>query len=197
VGLDLHEIVVLAEDLLVPARRLPGLGEVARADGPRDLRVQAAREHEQPLGVLGQQLLVHPRLVVEALEIGLGDQLDEVAVAGDVADEDGQVVGALVTAVLRAPLGARARRDVELAADDRLHARLHRRLVELDRAEEVAVVGQRDGREVEVLGLLDELLELGGSVEEAVLRVDVQVDELGVVHDGSATRARWWPGACW
>ena len=46
------------------------------------------------------------------------------------------------------------------------------------------MVGQRDGRELQLLGLGDELLELGRPVEEAVLRVHVQVDELGVVHEG-------------
>jgi hypothetical protein len=46
------------------------------------------------------------------------------------------------------------------------------------------VVGERERRELEVFGFRDELLELGRAVEEAVLRVDVEVDELGVRHFG-------------
>jgi hypothetical protein len=44
-------------------------------------RRHAAREHDQPVVVLGQQIEVDPRLVVVALEEALRDQRDEVAVA--------------------------------------------------------------------------------------------------------------------
>ena len=68
--------------------------------------------------------------------------------------------------------------------------------VEIDRAEEVAVVGERDGREPELLGLLDELLELGGAVEQAVLGVDVQMDELACAASSSrSTPTRSWTAA--
>jgi hypothetical protein len=40
------------------------------------------------------------------------------------------------------------------------------------------VVGQRDGGEAEPFGRLHQLVELGGAVEEAILRVDVEVDEI-------------------
>ena len=131
--------------------------------------------------MLGEQILVDAGLVVEALEVRLGNELDQVAIADVVPDQDGEVVRALVAAILRATLLARPGRDVELAADDGLDAGFRRRLVEVDRAEEIAVVGERDGRELEVLGLLDEFLELRGAVEEAVLGMDVQMDEVAVL----------------
>ena len=196
VGLDLHIVVIAPEDLLVPARRLLRLLEIAARQRPRDLGVQAAGEHEQAVGVPGQQLAVHARLVIEALEVRLRDELDEVLVAGEVAHEDREVVGAFIAPVLRAALRVLARRHVELGAEDRLDPRFLGGEVEIDPAEKVAVVGERDGRELEVLGLLDQLLELGGAVEQAVLRVHVEVDEFGVLHDGAVTRARWWRGAC-
>jgi hypothetical protein len=92
------------------------------------------------------------------------------------------MIGALVAAVLRAPLLAAARRHVQLGAEDGLDAGLLRSQVEIDATEEVAVVGEGDGRKLEVLRLLHQLLELGGAVEEAVLGVDVQMDEFGVLH---------------
>ena len=197
VGLDLHEVVVLAEDFLVPPGGLPRPRGVARAERARDLGVETAREHEQAGRVLGEQLLVHARLVVETLQVGLGDELDQVPVASEIAHQHGQVVGALVATVLGAALGPPAGGDVELAAHDGLDPGLLGGQVEIDGAEEVAVVGERDRRELQALGLGHELLELGGAVEEAVLRVDVEVDEVGVLHGGRATRARWWPEACW
>src|SRR5262249_7145696 len=179
---DLHEVMVLAEDLLVPAGGLPGLRGVAGAQHPRHLGVQAPREDQEPVGMPGQELAIDPRLVIEPLEERPRDQLDEVLVARAIADQHGEMVGALVAPVLRAPLLAAARRDVELAADDRLDAGLHRRVVEIDRAEEIAVIGQRDRRELELLGLGDELLELGGAVEQAVLGMHMEVDEVAVLH---------------
>src|SRR5688572_32760907 len=95
------------------------------------------------------------------------------------------MVGALVAAVLGAALLAPARRHVQLGAQDGLDARLLRGEVEVDPAEEIAVIGQRDGGELEVFGLLHQLFELGGAVEEAVLGMDVEMDEFGVLHPAS------------
>ncbi len=92
------------------------------------------------------------------------------------------MVGALVAAVLGASLFSASGRDVELAAEDRLDAGLLGRVVEVDRAEEVAVIRERDGRELQLLGLVDQLLELGGTVEQAVLGMNVQVDEFAMLH---------------
>src|SRR5207247_1485656 len=78
---DLHEVVVSADDLLVPARDLLRLLRLALAEKARDFRVEAPREDDEPVGVLGEELPVHPGLVVEAFEVGLRDQLDEVLVA--------------------------------------------------------------------------------------------------------------------
>ena len=179
VRLHLHEVMVLAEDLLIPACRLERLGLVTRGELTAHLGIEAPGEHEEPVGVLGEELPVHARLVVVALEVGLGDEPHEIGVAGLVAHEDGAVAGALVAAVLSRPLEAAPRRDVELRAEDGLHARLHAGRVEIDAAEEVAVVGQGEGGEAQLLRALDELLEARGAVEQAVLRVDVQVNEIG------------------
>ncbi len=196
VGLHLHEVVVLAEDLLVPARRLPRLGLLPRRQEAAHLRVEASGQHEQTVRVLGEQLPVHPGLVVEALQVGLRDQLHEVGMARAVADQHGAVARALVAAVLARALEPAAGRDVQLAAQDRLHPGLLAARVEVHAPEEIAVVGERDGGESQRLGLADELLELGRAVEQAVLRVDVQVDEVGVlfhVQRAFLTPTRW----CW
>src|SRR3989441_12722618 len=84
-----------------------------------------------------------------------------------------------------------ARGHVELAAQDRLDAGLLGGQVEVDGAEEVAVIGERQRRELELLRALDELLELRRAVEQAVLGMDGQVDELAVLHQVAATPVRW------
>src|SRR5205085_7962018 len=173
---------VLAEHFLIPPRGLAGLDGLTRADLPRDLAVETAGEHDEAVGMLREQLAVHARLVVEALEVRLGHELDQVLVPGVIPDQDGQMVGAFVAAVLGATLLPASRRDVELAPEDRLDRRFLRREIEIDAAEEVAVVGERERLETEVLRLLDQLLNLRGAVEEAVLGVDVEMHEVGCGH---------------
>ena len=130
--------------------------------------------------MLAQELEVDARLVVEALEVALRHQGHQVAVAGRVHREQQQVVDRVEAAlVLRALLllEAGAARDVGLAAEDRLHARGARLLVELRRAEQVAVVGHADRALPQLLHLREERRELDRAVEQRVLRVQVQMDE--------------------
>jgi hypothetical protein len=54
---------------------------------------------------------------------------------------------------------------------------LERRHVPLDRARERAVVGERDGRHLELGGPSGERRNAAGPVEDRVLGVDVEVDE--------------------
>ena len=103
-------------------------------------RRQADRQI-RPLECCGEQVLIDARLVIEAFEVAGGDQLDEVAIALLVFAEQHQVVvavgiGAGLVALLR---------DVDFAADDGMDAVGLGRVVELDRAEEVAVIGHGDG----------------------------------------------------
>jgi len=46
------------------------------------------------------------------------------------------------------------------------------------------VVGEGQGRELQRLGALDQLLETGRAVEQAVFRMDVQMDEVDVFQSG-------------
>jgi hypothetical protein len=81
--------------------------------------------------------------------------------------------------VLRALLllEARAGGDVGLATDDRLHARCARLLVELDRAEQVAVVAHADRALAERLHLIEQRRQLDRAVEQRILGVQVKMRE--------------------
>jgi hypothetical protein len=70
--------------------------------------------------VLLEQLLVDARVVVEAVEVGLGGEEAEVGVALLVLGQEDEVVGHLLRAV-RPALGAG---DVGLHAEDGLDARI-------------------------------------------------------------------------
>jgi hypothetical protein len=73
---------------------------------------------------------------------------------------------------------------VKLAAEDGLDPGRAGVLVEVDGAEEVPVIGEGERREAQVRGPLDQTLQAGRAVEEAVLRVDVEVNEVASVRHG-------------
>ncbi len=122
--------------------------------------------------MLGQQLPVDPRLVVVALEVAQRGQAYEVGVALIGLSQKSQVCVALL---LRLAIVG----DVDLAADDGLHAVLARLPRELDRPGERAVVGERHGRHLESRRLGRQLRDPARPVENRILGVDMQMDEGG------------------
>ncbi len=142
--LHLEEEVPAAEQVLVfvgdPARLVVAVGEKSFVH----VATQTGGEADETLRVPGEQILVDARLVIEAFEEACGDQADEVAVALLVfAEQDEVVIAVGVAAGFEALPG-----DVDLATDDRVDAFVARLVVELDRAEEVAVVRHGDGGHV-------------------------------------------------
>ena len=77
----------------------------------------------------------------------------------------------------RLTLGQLAGCDVSLVTDDRVQSAGRALAVELDRPVQVAVVGQGDGVHALVFGVLDQLGDAVGAVEQAVMAVAVQVNE--------------------
>ena len=70
-------------------------------------------------------------------------------------------------------------RDVDLAADHRMDAVLLGLVVELDRAEEVAVVGHGDGGHLLLGHDVHQLRDLAGSIEQRVVGVAMKMNERG------------------
>ncbi len=180
VVLDL-EVVAVAEDLQVLGRELAALRVVVGGERAVDLAREAAARRDEPAVQLPQEILVDARLEVEALLVRQAHHFAEVLVALHVHGEQDHVEVApglvVVAALLLAALGAAAGSEVHLASDDRLDGVRHARLVELDRAEHVAVVGHRDRRHPERLHLRDQLRDLVGAVEQTVLRVEMEMHE--------------------
>ena len=178
---------------IVPARkhlrvRFGGLARLVHAILPepsRDLTRQASRQHDQSVRQLGENVLVDARLVVEAVLVRRRQQPAKISVTLAILREDYQVEVAAAVEVVAArnlrAIGALARREIHLASDDRLDADRFRLLIELDRAEHVAMVGHRDRFHPRRLGVLDQRPDFVGAVEKAVLRVDVKMDE---THSG-------------
>src|ERR1019366_126296 len=177
---ELDEVTVLPEYVAIFQGRLLRAVVVAHPEPLRDLRIQAARERDDPLVILLEKLPVHARLVIEAGQERLGHEPRQVPVAVRRLDEERQVV-VVPLAVERLhvlAIEARPGRDIRLDAEDRLDARLERGRLKLVRPEHVPVVGDRHGIHPGRLHLLDQVLEPVRAVEKGVLRVQVKVDEV-------------------
>ena len=191
VVLELEEEAVLAEDVAVLAGDLAGQLPVVDLERLGDLAAEARGEADEALAVLREVLAVDARLVVVAVDVGVGDEAAEVLVAAVVLGQEDQVEGLAVGLALL--VGHRPAGDVGLDADDRLDALVLRGLVERDGAVEGAVV--RDGHRIHALGgrRVDQLRDPAEAVEQAEFGVDVEVGEVVGSqgrHGGSMVAAR-------
>ncbi len=153
----LEDVAHAREDLSTP-------GLTFFEDGLGHDSAHAAGQCDDPLGPGRKLLHGHGH----SLNLTPGHDADQVAVALGRRRQERQVV-----AVPAAPRG------INLASEDGVDLRLFRRLVEGNRAKHVAVIGDGDGGHSPGRDTLDEVLHLHRSVEKRILRVNVQVDELG------------------
>ena len=144
-----------------------------------DLAFEASGEADQAAGVFGEKFLADARLVVKAVQRGFRGDLHQVAVAFFVLSKYQQVV---VGIALRRRAMVVFLADVELATDDRLHAGVFGRIDEVDCAKNVAMVGHGHGGHAHLFHALAKFLDVTGAVEHGVVRMQVQVDELGHVR---------------
>jgi len=83
----------------------------------------------------------------------------------------------VVTARRLGTVKTAARSQVGFTTDNRLDALLFRLGEELDGAEHVAMIGHRDGRHSRLPGMFEQGADLVRPIEQAVLSVDVEMDE--------------------
>ena len=190
VVLDLDVEVLLAEDLLIPGAEPLGLGRLAVEDVVGKLGRGAARQADQPLGVPLEDLLVDPRLVVEAFQKRERRQPHQVAKARGVSGEQRQVER-------RAPGPIRRRRLRSVRCPGATYASSPTIGIdpgrlglaeELDGAVEIAVIGQRQRGHAERLGALDQVRDLARAVEQAVMAVAMEMDERPAGHRDAHSR---------
>ena len=176
VVLQLQEEAILAEDVAVLAGELAGQLPVVGFERLRDLAAEAGGQPDQPLTVAGEMVAIDARLVIVAVDVGVGDEPAEVPVADEILGQQDQMEGLGVGLALL--VGHRPAGDIGLHADDRLDALGPGRLVERDRAIQRAVV--RDGHRIHALlrRRIDQLRDPAEAVEQAELGVHVEVREV-------------------
>ena len=189
VVLELDEHVVAPKDFLQPRSGALGFVVVIAQQRLQHMAAKASSGGDDSFMVTIQQLPVHTRLVVVALQESLTRQFDEVAIARVVFTQQRHVVVQLATRFgvaarvinfgttsLR-PLEARLVRHVGLGADDGVDASATSRLIKLKDSVHVAVVGDADGRLAVTDGAFDQIINSSGPVEHRKLGMHMKVSE--------------------
>ena len=149
---QLDEEVLLAEDVAVGRRRLQGFCGISVGERAVHLSLEAPAQGDEAARVAGEKVPVNTGLVVESVQMSGRGDLDEIAVSLVIGRKERHVVGSILAAVGGLPVEHRSGSDIDLASDNRFHSRLFRGLVELHRPEQNPVVGERDGRHLQLLG---------------------------------------------
>ena len=179
VVLDFDEVVFAAEDFheatAGPSRLLVAVVQEVL----RDERGEAAGEADQAVGVFREGFKIGARFVVKTLQMRVGNELQEILVAGEILRDEAEMKHALAVLVGAAVfLEAGGFNEVEFAADDRLDALGLGGVVELDRTVKIAVVGEREGLHPQLRRAIHQPVDPARAVEEAVVGMDVEVDEI-------------------
>ena len=150
------EKVATVQQFLVPRGGVARSVHLALHNRLRHLAAWTARQHNQAFAMLLENLAVDARLVVEAFEVCLRDELDKVVIATLVVGEHSHVEGRLIVG---AAFVTAVRGDVHLAADDGLDSMLVGNLIEVDRSVHAAVVGDCEAVHAEFFGAENEVFE--------------------------------------
>jgi hypothetical protein len=141
--------------------------------------------------MLRQRLEVRAGLVIEAAEVGVGDELQQVLVAGQVAREQSEMedVFSFVgpTCAVEAGVGG----QIKFATNQRFDALGLRLVVKVDGPVEVAVIRQRQRGHPQRCGPIHQAVDPARAVQQAIVAVYMKMNEIGVFvrHAGSRSLA--------
>ena len=164
--------IVVAEYFLVP-RGCPGkIVASPFQDESGQFPVSTAGKGNKPVVMKLEKLLINPGLIVKSLEVARSDQLEQIAVAPFVLDQQSEMMEGLASWLPATAIGLG---DIDFAADDRFYASFLSCYIEIDDAVHVAVVSDSKAIHAQFLGPGDKLGDAAHAVEQAILGVNVKV----------------------
>ena len=138
-----------------------------------DVSRQTCAQGDEAPGILPKQILVHPRLIVEAVAVALGNDLHQVPVALIVLRQEHQMPHVLV--LLDVLVEAGPGRRIDLTADHRPDPLLPALPVEIDDAEHDAVIRDRKGIHAQFLRPGHQIPDPGSAVQQTVFGMYVKM----------------------
>ena len=161
--LHLEKEVFRAKDVPEGGGRFTRLAGLFGTQTGRHLALEATAESDQAFGVLGEQFLVDPRFVVEALRIAGRDQLDQVVIPSQIlAQQDQMIVGLAGSAAAGMTTSGG---DIDLAAENRFDVALARLIVKDDAGKQITVLGDGQRGRSGLLGVVQQLADPAGAVQ--------------------------------
>ena len=163
-----------------PVQRQPFLllATPLRVEQSRHLSRQAACRADQPLGVGCQIVGVDARLVVIAVQLGVGADLEQIAIPGLVLRQQQQVVAFLVVYGVAAGHRPSPAGQIGFDTDHRVDAGGAAGAEEGNHPVHCPVVGQRQRGLAQRLGALYQLVDPAQAVEQRELGVYVKMNKI-------------------
>ena len=180
VVLDFDEVVFTSEDFHEASAGLACLLVAVVQEMLRHDCGEAAGEADEAVGIFGERFEVCARFVVKTFEVRVGDELEEILVTSEIFCQQSHVVIVFTVLGFTGFFEAGTFDDIDLASDEWLDAFAFGGIVELDCAKHVAVVGKSQGFHAHVTCTLHKTINTAGAVEQAVVGVDVEVDEVRI-----------------
>lgn len=150
---------------------------------PQCFRMRSSKRWEdgnKPLAICLDKLPINARTIIEALEMPLRDKLYQIAVSRLIFCKQDEAARLVIHPMFFVESGAR--RNVKIDADDGLYRIVFALFVEIDRAVQITVVGQRE-RTLSIFRRRgNEVGYLWECFEEGIMRMGVKMDEVCARH---------------
>ncbi len=148
--LQFEEKVVSAKGLQVPISRPISLLQVIFLQSARNFPGKAGGRSDQAFVMRSQKVAVYPGVIIEALKLAGGGNLQQVLIASHVFSQQHQMVSVLVFDGVLILHGARGK--VGFKADDGLDAFLFGRFEKIQSTKHGAMISECQGRHAQLLG---------------------------------------------
>ena len=178
-----QEEIVRAKDVTKFRHALLRPGQIVRLDRHIDFALEATAQSDQTGRMCREKTSVDPRFVIESIKVRRGNQLYQIAIAGLVLGQEGEMVSCV--ALIVRPVLDRSRGHVGFAPDDRFDSRSGRFLIKFDRPMQIAVVRDGNRGHLKFRRLFHQVLHPHRPIEEGIFRVEMEVNE-GIARHSTA-----------
>ena len=171
--LQLNIKIIFAKDIDIPAEAVIGFLLASVHEQLWHLGAQATGGADQPLSMFRQELMIDARFIIVAVELAMAGNLEQVAIASHVAGEQQDVI--VLTIQLPVAPAHRSAPDglVGFNADNRLDLILFAGAEKFNGAMHDAMIGERQRRLPQPLGLFYQLFDAAQAVEHRIFRVNM------------------------
>ncbi len=170
-----HEEILRAKNVAVFGGALSRFLQIVRLNCAIDFPRKATAQPDQPRCMRRQKLFIDPGGIMKSIQVRCRNQLYEVAIAGFVPRQKRKVV-CRIAPRCRSVL-MRTGGHISFATNDRFYPGALRFLVKFNRAKQIAVIRDRDGRHLVFSRLFHQLFHPDTAIQQRIFSVQMEVNE--------------------